>query len=677
MRRPTDASGVVLDWAAGADPAELGQREWLVTNGLGGYASGTVFGIPTRRYHGLFVPNLAAPKGRHLLIGRFDEEVRCGDATALIGGAELDDGRLASDSPAALRRFGLDGLVPLWRWAVGAAVIERSIVMPQGRNTVCVHYRLVEGPTVRLHLRPYAVFRRVDAPLVTLTESPLRLTLAHGMHELDAPGSGLRVELAVRPASAVFVAHARASHAALYREERERGDEHIETSFSPGYFAVDLDADPVTFVATTEIGTALTLDGEQVLASERARAERLLALAPAARDDFARHLVLAADAFLVLPASRSEDAATAQAEGAELRTVIAGYHWFGDWGRDTMIALEGLTLATGRRREAAAILRTFARYVRDGLLPNLFPEGEREARYNTIDATLWLFHALDRYNRAVDDRSLVSELHPVLASILEHHFAGTLFGIGVDPADGLLRGGADGYALTWMDAVFDGWVVTPRRGKPVEIQALWYNALELMAEWTDGLGGAAGRYREYAARARRSFNRRFWNPSRNALYDVIDGPDGDDDCLRPNQLFALSLAHPILDAERWPAVLSAVRTQLLTPYGLRTLSPAERGYCPSYHGTLRNRDAAYHQGTVWPWLIGHYLDAAMRAGEDRRAARAALAEFPNHLRMAGVGSISEICDAEPPYRPRGCIAQAWSVAEVLRAWLATEPEAHV
>jgi glycogen debranching enzyme len=576
MRRPTDASGVVLDWAAGADPAELGQREWLVTNGLGGYASGTVFGIPTRRYHGLFVPNLAAPKGRHLLIGRFDEEVRCGDATALIGGAELDDGRLASDSPAALRRFGLDGLVPLWRWAVGAAVIERSIVMPQGRNTVCVHYRLVEGPTVRLHLRPYAVFRRMDAPLVTLTESPLRLTLA-----------------------------------------------------------------------------------------------------PAARDDFARHLVLAADAFLVLPASRSEDSATAQAEGAELRTVIAGYHWFGDWGRDTMIALEGLTLATGRRREAAAILRTFARYVRDGLLPNLFPEGEREARYNTIDATLWLFHALDRYNRAVDDRSLVSELHPVLASILEHHFAGTLFGIGVDPADGLLRGGADGYALTWMDAVFDGWVVTPRRGKPVEIQALWYNALELMAEWTDGLGGAAGRYRAYAARVRRSFNRRFWNPSRNALYDVIDGPDGDDDCLRPNQLFALSLAHPILDAERWPAVLSAVRTQLLTPYGLRTLSPAERGYCPSYHGTLRNRDAAYHQGTVWPWLIGHYLDAAMRAGEDRRAARAALAEFPNHLRMAGVGSISEICDAEPPYRPRGCIAQAWSVAEVLRAWLATEPEAHV
>jgi predicted glycogen debranching enzyme len=664
---------VCFPWEGRVDPALLRAREWLVTNGLGGYASGTVLGVPTRRYHGLFVPNLAAPKGRHLLIGRFDEEIRSGGLTIRLGGAERSDGALDTDGAAALREFALEDLVPVWRYAVGDAIVERSIVMPRGHQAVCVHYRLLRGAPMHLHLRPFAVFRRVDLPLVTDDVLPFRFTIAQDGHALDVPGTPLKVRFGVRPEGAIFVAHEQPGAPALYREERERGYEHVEAQFSPGYFAVELStAAPVTFVVTTaESWSGTALDGEAVVAAERARAEKLIAMAGTGADPFERQLTLAADQFLVLPASRSEDTMAAHAAGVELHTVIAGYHWFGDWGRDTMISLEGLTLCTGRHREAAALLRTFAGYVREGLLPNLFPEGEREALYHTMDATLWFFHAIDRYCRAVADASMIAELRPVLVDIVERHLAGTSFGIGADPADGLLRGGADGLALTWMDANVEGWVVTPRRGKPVEIQALWHNALSLMSEWFGARPDGAGPYAALAAHARIAFNRRFWNARAGCLLDVIDSPTGDDPSLRPNQIFAVSLSYPILDRARWESVLETVARVLLTPFGLRTLAPSAPDYCRDYHGDLRTRDAAYHQGTVWPWLIGHFVDAWLRAGGDRRGARALLGAFPGHLRDAGIGSISEICDAEPPYRPRGCIAQAWSVAEVLRAWRAT------
>jgi predicted glycogen debranching enzyme len=333
-----------------------------------------------------------------------------------------------------------------------------------------------------------------------------------------------------------------------------------------------------------------------------------------------------------------------------------------------MISLEGLTLCTGRHREAGAILRTFSHYVKDGLLPNLFPEGEREPLYHTADATLWYFHAIDRYQRTVGDDDIVRELYPVLQSIIEHHVAGTRFGIGVDGEDGLLHAGAPGYQLTWMDAKVDDWVVTPRRGKPVEIQALWYNALCLMARWGQGLDQPVDEYRRWAVRARTSFNARYWHAAGGYLLDVIDGDDGDDASCRPNQVFALSLPHPILDETRWRAMLDCVRAKLLTPYGLRTLSPDHPDYKRNYHGDLRTRDAAYHQGTVWPWLIGPFIDAWLRVHGNRSQARAMLSAFPDHLREAGVGSISEVFDAEQSYLPRGCIAQAWSVAETLRAW---------
>jgi predicted glycogen debranching enzyme len=385
---------------------------------------------------------------------------------------------------------------------------------------------------------------------------------------------------------------------------------------------------------------------------------------------------------VITPAGRVEDTARAHASGEEVRTVIAGYHWFTDWGRDTMISLEGLTLTTGRALEAGYILRTFARYVRDGLIPNLFPEGDREGLYHTADATLWFFHALHRYLETTADWETLRVLLPTLLDIVDHHLSGTRFGIGVDPADGLLRQGAEGYQLTWMDAKVGDWVVTPRRGKAVEINALWYNALRLLQDWVAKHGdpamaeASARNLGLHAERCRESFNRRFWYAAGGHLYDVVDGAlndePGDDPACRPNQLFAIALEHPVLDEARWEPVLRVVTERLLTPLGLRSLAPGNPDYKPNYDGDLRARDAAYHQGTVWAWLIGPYVDAWLRVHPgDPSQARQVLAGFVPHLGDACLGSISEVFDAEEPYTPRGCVAQAWSVAEVLRCWVKT------
>ncbi|MGH9362452.1 MAG: amylo-alpha-1,6-glucosidase, partial [Thermoanaerobaculia bacterium] len=394
---------------------------------------------------------------------------------------------------------------------------------------------------------------------------------------------------------------------------------------------------------------------------------------PRAREGTAAELVLAADQFLVTP-PRAEDLVRAHAAGEEPRTDIAGYHWFTDWGRDTMISLEGLTAATGRLEEARYVLRTFAGHVRDGLIPNFIPEGEREGLYHTADASLWFFQAIHCYVERSDDRATLEMLLPVLLDIAEHHLRGTRFGIGVDPFDGLLRQGAEGYQLTWMDAKVDDWVVTPRRGKAVEINALWYNALRLLERWVrESRGEAAARpFAEQAQRAWRSFNRRFWYPEGGYLYDVVDGEQGDDPACRPNQVLAIALPHPLLVRERWGPVLDVVRERLLAPVGLRSLAPGHPDYKSTYDGDLRARDAAYHQGTVWAWLIGPFVDAWLKLHPlDREGARGWLEGFLPHLGEACLGTISEVFDAEPPFRARGCVAQAWSVAELLRCWLKT------
>jgi len=417
------------------------------------------------------------------------------------------------------------------------------------------------------------------------------------------------------------------------------------------------------------------LSPEEAVGFAHTRHRRLIATADArAQESPAADLVLAADQFVITPVGRTRDTARAHAAGDEIRTIIAGYHWFTDWGRDTMISLEGLTLTGRRYTEAGWILRTFAHYIRHGLIPNLFPEGKSEGLYHTADATLWFFHALDRYLEYTNDRSTLRLILPKLRDIVDHHLRGTLFGIGVDPHDGLLRQGAPGYALTWMDAKVEDWVVTPRRGKAVEINGLWYNALCLLETWLNEEGdeNAARLIGEHAQRARQSFNRCFWYAQGNYLYDVIDGEQGEDNACRPNQLLAFSLRHAVLEEKYWNPVLDVVEQKLLTPRGLRTLSPNHPDYKPKYFGDLRARDAAYHQGTVWPWLLGPFVDAWLKVHpHDRPGARKFLDGLAPHLDEGCIGSINEIFDAEPPFTPRGCIAQAWSVAEVLRGWAKT------
>jgi predicted glycogen debranching enzyme len=404
-------------------------------------------------------------------------------------------------------------------------------------------------------------------------------------------------------------------------------------------------------------------------------------MAGSAQDDpVEAELVLAADQFIVTPSWRTRDLARARAEGVEPRSVVAGYHWFTDWGRDTMIALEGLTLATGRAPEARAILLSFAQHMKQGLIPNLFPEGDHSGLYHTADATLWMFQAVHRYVTVTGDTGVLERLLPLLRESIEHHVRGTLFNIRVDPADGLLSQGQEGYQLTWMDAKVDDWVVTPRRGKAVEINALWYNALRLTEAWTAGLEGEAGArpYGDLAGRASESFNRRFWYAAGGHLYDLVDGEQGDDPALRPNQVFAIALEHPVLDPGRWAPVMEVVTEHLLTPVGLRSLAPDHPDFKAQYYGDLRSRDAAYHQGTVWGWLIGPYVDAWLKVYPDRQGeVRHLLDGQVAHLGEAGLGPVSEIFDAVPPFTPRGCIAQAWSVAELLRLWRRLKAPGHL
>jgi predicted glycogen debranching enzyme len=668
-----------MPWPGSSGDAErLVTREWLVTNGLGGYASGTVSGVITRRYHGLLVAALPAPHGRTVMLSHVAERLRLADRHRL----DLSAGERVGSAPELhglryLREFRLEDGLPVWTFEAGDAVIEKRLLLPHRQNTVHLTYRLLrgEGP-VRLDLRPSVHFRHHEAPVSAELAAPYPLTVVGDRYEI-AGGALPPLRLMVWGHGGTFTVEGHRTRQVLYRMEETRGYESAGDLWSPGFFRVWISAEaPASLVASTDSWEALrSLPPADAMVAERERRDRLITAAPPElRTGAGAELVLAADQFIIAPAGRLEDVARARAAGDDVRTVIAGYHWFTDWGRDTMISLEGLTIATGRHLEAGFIVRTFADYVRDGLLPNMFPDGQNEGLYHTADATLWYFHAVDRYLQATGDRVTLVRLLPVFLDIVSHHLAGTRFGIRVD-ADGLLTQGAEGYQLTWMDAKVDGWVVTPRRGKAVEINALWYNALRLLAGWLhqEGDARAAGEIEAHAERTRAAFNRRFWFDEGGYLFDVVDGEDGRDDAAcRPNQVLAVSLTHPVLDPARWARVVEVVRERLLTPVGLRSLAPGHPDYKPTYHGDLRTRDAAYHQGTVWAWLVGPMVDAWLRVWpEDREGARRLIDGIVAHLDEACVGSVSEIFDAESPYTPRGCVAQAWSVAEALRSILRT------
>jgi predicted glycogen debranching enzyme len=661
-------------------------REWLVTNGLGGYASGTLSGVITRRYHGYLVAALPAPFGRVVMLNELTERLELPDGKFVqLSGQERGGVAGTPDVMQYVSEFRLESGTPVWRFEIGDVVIEKRLVLPHGQNTAFINYSLVSGPErVRLVLRPSIHFRPHEVPVSAPLESTYTLTVGEDRYEVS-PGTDLpplRILFAGENA-ALTVDRLRIEKVTYVIEER-RGYPARGDLWSPGFFHADLKryCDATLILSSQSWEDMRALSPALARLSESDRKRRLLTLAagklgkslPAFVEEHATvaELVSAADQFLITPAGRTDDATRARAVGDEIRTVIAGYHWFTDWGRDTMISLEGLTLSTGRYAEAAWILRTFSHYIRDGLIPNLFPERRTEGLYHTADATLWFFHALDRYTELSGDRSVLQMVLPKLLDIFEWHMRGTGFGIGVDPKDGLLRQGAEGYALTWMDAKVEDWVVTPRRGKTVEINGLWYNALKLLESWLteENEREQAVRVAQAADRTRESFNARFWYERGKHLYDVLDGPNGDDPACRPNQLLAFSLKHSVLDEARWAGVLEVACAQLVTPVGLRTLAPDHKDYKPKYDGDLRARDAAYHQGTVWAWLIGPFIDAWLKVHpDDLDTAGKFLEGFVPHLREACVGSISEIFDAEPPFTPRGCIAQAWSVAEVLRCWI--------
>jgi predicted glycogen debranching enzyme len=667
-----------IGWRRGEPAAALVTREWMVANGLGGYASGTLGGVSTRRFHGVLVAALPAPLGRTMMLNDLAESLILPDGSArTLRGTETIQGGLVLPDLDLHDEVRHEGGLPVWRYARGGMVLEKRLVIPHARNTVYVTYRLVRGEApVRLELRPASFVRPHEGLLAPAGTVAYRVEPFDGGWTLHADGAFPPLTVRVIGGAARASVGAAVTPELLFRDEQARGYDHrgvlhehgrIELTLAPGAEA--------SLVASVERGDrAPDDDATAAFRHEYERRERLVSIAhPAAREGLGAELVLAADQFIIRPSVRDAEERRARAEGEKARTVIAGYPWFTDWGRDTMISLEGLALLTGRDVEAAQILRTFAHHVKDGLIPNMFPEGESEGLYHTADATMWFFHALDRYVVHSGDRTLLRDLLPTMLAIIEAHVKGTRFGIHVDPKDGLLTQGAEGYQLTWMDAKVDGWVVTPRRGKAVEINALYYNALRVLARWLREERGesAASPIDAHADRAQASFNQRFWYERGGHLYDIVDGEQGDDAALRPNQLLAIGLPNPVLSARHWPSVVTVVRDALLTPVGLRSLSREHVDYKPSYDGDLRVRDAAYHQGTVWGWLMGPFLDAWQRVyPADGEASQRLVAGFAPHLGEACLGSLSEIFDAEAPYTPRGCFAQAWSVAEALRCFVA-------
>jgi predicted glycogen debranching enzyme len=663
------------------------ETEWLVTNGLGGYAGNTISGAPTRVFHGYLIAALPSPLGRTMMLNNILEELVFADGTVVALNAffERDEGgKQVRHAARYLTNFSLQSGLPIWSYEVNGISLEKSLVMPHTQNTTYVGYRLTYGKgPVKLRLRPCVNMRPHEAPVSSPTGT-YTFSVHNDQYELQRqPASDMpALRLTLAGGTSAFAIDACEIKDVTYGIEQSRGYIWCGNLWSPGYFTIDLDhIEWSTLVASTESWEVIrALTPRQAWSAEVDRKRRLLVEAhPRACDEACRELVWAADQFIFMPVGRPEDATRARAAGDELRSVLAGYHWFTDWGRDTMISLEGLTLTTGRYVEANYILRTFAHYIKDGLIPNMFPEGHVDGLYHTADATLWFFQAFNRYYQHTQDRHLLDHVLPHMLDIVGYHLRGTHFNIHVDPSDGLLVQGQPGYQLTWMDAKVDNWVVTPRRGKAVEINALWYNALRLLEKWlrdanrpsdADGIGA-------HAEKARLSFNQKFWNPERGFLFDVVEGenPPVDAYC-RPNQIFAISLEFPILNEEYWQPVLDVVKERLLTPVGLRSLAPGEADYKPCYDGDLRSRDAAYHQGTVWAWLIGPFIDAWLRVHPGASAnARHFLDGFRQHLSQACVGTISEIFDAAEPFTPRGCCAQAWSVAEVLRCFVKTSGEA--
>ncbi|MCW6035807.1 amylo-alpha-1,6-glucosidase [Spirulina subsalsa FACHB-351] len=678
-------------------------REWLVTNGIGGYAAGTVGGLLTRRYHGLLMAALQPPLGRTLLLSKLEESVIYHQQTYLLATNRWHDAQktVFPRGYQWIERFHLDGTIPVWTFACGDSLLEKRVWMEQGQNTTYIRYT-VKRASAPLTLQ-CGVFvnyrdshydtRRNDWPMdVDVVDKGLKVVAfpeAVPLYVLTAvqrqdPKSGyVRPQLVQGAQWTIDRAWYENYDLAV---ERERGLCDREDHCHVARVKITLQVgESFTVVASTE--KYPSVNSQQSLEQHKQKELKLLdgwynTLArptfrhsdgtlgeqnPYIVPDWVEHLVLAADQFIVdrtLP------------DDPEGKTILAGYPWFGDWGRDTMISLPGLTLATGRPEIARKILATFTHYLDQGMLPNVFPDDHNRPSYNTVDAILWYFEALYAYVQASHDLDFIGEIFPALEEVIDWHERGTRYNIKLDPRDGLLYAGSEESQLTWMDAKVGDWVVTPRTGKPIEVNALWYNALVIMGYFAKELGKPYGRYEELAHHTLVGFSR-FWNYSTGYCYDVLDTPTGHAAQLRPNQIFAVSLPGklgplgglPLLLPREQKAVVDIVAQTLLTSYGLRSLGEQESEYIGLYKGDRIQRDGAYHQGTVWGWLIGHFVQAHLQVYHDPDQAATFLQPFAHHLQAACVGSLSEIFDGNPPFTPRGAFAQAWTVAEVLRAWL--------
>lgn len=640
------------------DVEAASKLEWLVTNGIGGYAAGTVSGVLSRSYHGLLVAALKPPLGRTLTVVKLDE-------TAIVNGASHDlyvnqwGPEVDSITPRGQRylsQFALEGMTPVWTYVVDGITLEKRIWMEPGQNTTYVEYRHTSGvDALTLSMKVMANFRDHHGGG------------SEGMWQIDPVENGLQF-IAFKPAPPFYVLCADAKinprhvwYNNYYKVIEEfRGEDVRDNHLYAGHLDVMLEpGESVTVVATLDLDA--NLDGTKAYRWRQTYEQTLLSVSDELRDEppEIKQLLLAADQFIVKRATE---------ELPDGRSVIAGYPWFGDWGRDTMIALRGLTLATGRSEIAERILRTYARFVDRGMIPNRFPDAGETPDYNTVDATLWFFEAIRAYYEVTENFTLVEDLYPVLEDIIEWHFKGTRYRIRVDPHDGLLHAGEEGVQLTWMDVKINDWVVTPRTGKAVDVNALWHNALHIMAQFARMLGKSDEMYTRAAAQVKENFDK-FWYDG--YCYDVIGGPNGKDTSLRPNQLIAVSLPHQLLTTDQQRSVVQVCEHRLLTPRGLRSLDQDHESYHGRYGGNLATRDTAYHQGTVWSWLIGPFVEAHLRVYGDKAKARSFLLPVLENLREGVAGNINEVFDGNPPHHPRGAFAQAWSVAEILRAWALT------
>jgi predicted glycogen debranching enzyme len=625
------------------------ELEWLETNGVGGYASSTISGANTRRYHGLLIASTNPPVGRMNVLSKLDETVVVGEKKFDLGTNQYP-GTLHPKGFQYLDQFERD-LFPVFIYHAGGIEIKKTIAALHGENTTIVLYEVINAPDVfQLDLLPLYASRDFHS-------------LAHanefiGKQYVFEEGTFRTLNYHCCPEIFISVPHSQFTPGRTwyynfeYVVEQHRGMDYKEDLYSHGVFSVELKkSEKLGVIISTDDPTGR--DAFQLFETEQKRRQSLVS-------NFSGHLLLkrltlAADQFIVKRKMHS--------------TIVAGYPWFADWGRDTMISLPGLCLVTERFDEAKDILLQFAQFISEGMMPNRFPDHGEVPEYNTMDATWWYFIASYQYYLATADKALVKELLPILEGIVAWHYKGTRFNIQVDATDELLSGGEEGVQLTWMDAKVAEWVVTPRRGKPVEINALWYNALCIMALFHQEAGSTdkSTLYRTRATKVFNSFNELFWNEQQRYLYDHVNGDYKNTD-LRPNQLYAISLPFSLLSDERANAVFEAVSKHLFTSRGLRSLSPLHPDYKPAYKGDVWSRDGAYHQGTVWSYLMGAYIDALFYVKGDsaKNEASQIINSFAEHLNEAGVGTISEIFDADPPHNPRGCIAQAWSVGEILR-----------